>query len=202
MNIPYSIFILFSVLFFSCSSRSENKRIEGIEIPTPENWIDKSEIRIKDNLANYNLKDEEISKLLKNHNGSVPVVIYTKYEPSQFNGPIPTIQVLLRPNNTKNINSFKKTMEPSLKQMADALSKFKILSLLEIIEIDGFKALKFVSQFDMPFGEDESYTIRSWTYAIPAGKHFYQINFSDTENEDNEKIYAQLITQIKLKKQL
>ena len=139
MNIPCSIFILFSVLFFSCSSQSENKRIEGIEIPTPENWIDKSEIRIKDNLANYNLKDEEISKLLKNHNGSVPVVIYTKYEPSQFNGPIPTIQVLLRPNNTKNINSFKKTMEPSLKQMADALSKFKILSLLEIIEIDGFK---------------------------------------------------------------
>ena len=52
----------------------------------------------------------------------------------------------------------------------------------------------------MPFSETESYTIRSWSYAIPSGKHFYQINFSDTESEDSEEIYSKLINEIKLKK--
>jgi len=200
MKISYLIVIILSALFFSCSSQSVNKKIEGFEIPKPENWIDNSELSLKDNLSRYNLKDEEISKLLKNNNGSVPVVIYTKYDPSEFSGPIPTIQVILRPNNSKNISSFKKMMEPNLKQMSEAFSNFKILYPLEIIEIDGFKALKFVSQFDMPFSEDESYTIRSWTYSIPSGKHFYQINFSDTEGEDSEKVYNNLINQIKLNK--
>lgn len=200
MKIPYSIAIILSVLFISCSSQTENKKIEGFKIPKPENWIDKSELSVKDNLFKYNLKDEEISKLLKSHNGSVPVVIYTKNDPSEYSGIIPTIQVLLRPNNSKDIISFKKMMEPSLKQMADAFSNFEILSPLEIIEIDGFKALKFISQFDMPINENETSTIRSWTYAIPSGTHFYQINFSDTESENSEKLYNELINQIKLKK--
>ena len=200
MKIPYSIAIILSVLFISCSSQTENKKIEGFKIPKPENWIDKSELSVKDNLFKYNLKDEEISKLLKSHNGSVPVVIYTKNDPSEYSGIILTIQVLLRPNNSKDIISFKKMMEPSLKQMADAFSNFEILSPLEIIEIDGFKALKFISQFDMPINENETSTIRSWTYAIPSGTHFYQINFSDTESENSEKLYNELINQIKLKK--
>lgn len=200
MKISYSILIILSVLSFSCNPQSINKEIEGFEIPKPENWIDNSDLSLKDNLSKYDLKDEEISKILKNNNGSVPVVIYTKYDLSEFSGPIPTIQVLLRPNNSKDISSFKEMMESSVKQMAEAFSNFKILSPLEIVEIDGFKALKFVSQFDIPFSEDESYTIRSWTYAIPSGKHFYQINFSDTEGEDSEKVYDKLINQIKLKK--
>ena len=124
MKIPYSIAIILSVLFISCSSQTENKKIEGFKIPKPENWIDKSELSVKDNLFKYNLKDEEISKLLKSHNGSVPVGYLYKNDPSEYSGIIPTIQVLLRPNNSKDIISFKKMMEPSLKQMADAFSKF------------------------------------------------------------------------------
>ena len=200
MKTYYSIAIILSILFLSCNSQSEKTRIDGFEIPKPKNWIDQSEVSLKDNLSKYDLSDEEISELLKNNKGSVPLVIYTKYGPSKFSGPIPTIQVLLRPNNSKDISSFKKMMQPSLDQMADSFSNFKILSPLEIIKIDGFEALKFISQFDMPFSETESYTIRSWTYAIPSGKHFYQINFSDTESEDSEKIYSKLINQIKLKK--
>ena len=196
----FTITIILSILFLSCNSQSEKTKIDGFDIPKPKNWIDQSELSLKDNLSKYDLSDEEISELLKNNKESVPVVIYTKYDPSKFSGPIPTIQVLLRPNNSKNINSFKKMMQLSLDQIADAFSNFQILSPLEIIEIDGFEALKFISQFDMPFSETESYTIRSWSYAIPFGKHFYQINFSDTESEDSEEIYSKLINEIKLKK--
>lgn len=192
--------LIISILLLSCGSSSINPKIEGFKMPLPENWYDNSDLDLKDNLAKYDLEEEKISKLLKSNKGSVPVVIYTKYDPATFNGPIPTIQVLLRSTNAPRINAFKEAMTKSLNQMSNMLPDFKILSPLEIIKIDGFEAVKFVSQFNMPLNENETSTIRSWTYAIPSGKHFYQINFSDMENENCENLYADLIKQLKLRK--
>jgi len=192
--------ILFSALFIGCVNQIENKKIEGFNIPLPENWIDKSQLSIKENLSKFDLEESEISNLLKTHNGSIPIAIYMKHNPSEFSGPIPTIQVNLRPNNSKNLISFKKVMQKSILQVSDYFSNFTIITPLEEIEIDGIKGIKFVSQFELPNKFGDAWTIRSWTYAFPSGKYFYQINFSDSENENSEEVYKKVINQVRFNK--
>jgi hypothetical protein len=195
-----SILSTFIILILSCNSNNHINKIEGFKIPLPENWIDKSELSVKDNLSKFNLNDSEVSSLLKNHNGSIPVAIYTKYDPSEINGPIPTIQVNIRPNNTKDFNGFKKIMTSSITQMKNYFSNFKIISPMEEVLIDSIKGIKFITQFDLPNNQGTSWTIRSWNYAFPSENSFYQINFSDTENEDSKSVYEQIINQVKFSK--
>jgi hypothetical protein len=187
-------------LIISCGSQTTDNIIEGFQIPLPEKWMDKSELSVKDNLSKFNLKESEILALMRSHNNSIPVAIYMKYDPSEYNGPIPTIQVNLRPNNSQDLTDFKTVMQNSITQMEGYFSNFEILTPMEETIVDGIKGIMFVSQFEMLNKTGENWTIRSWTYAFPSGKHFYQINFSDTENENSEEIYQSVISQIKFRK--
>lgn len=194
-----TITVLF-VLTISCRPQTKDNLIEGFQIPLPEKWIDKSQLSVKDNLSKFDLNESEILALMRTHNNSIPVAIYMKYDPIEYSGPIPTIQVNLRPNSSQNLTSFKTVMQNSITQMEGYFSNFEILSPMEETVVDDIKGIMFVSQFDLPSQTGEIWTIRSWTYAFPSGKYFYQINFSDTENEDNEEIYQSVISQIKFRK--
>ena len=203
-------FALILVLFFTVlngcvsqneeESKLENDKIEGFSIPLPEDWIDRSDLNIKDNLSKFEMEEEQLSKMIKSHNGSIPIAIYVKYDPSTHGGVIPTIQVNLRPNGTKSMKSFKAEMEKSIIAMSNYMSKFKIIQELEEVVVDGVKGLRFISQFDMMGTTGEDMTIRSWSYAIPVGNYFYQINFSDTETDNCAILYNQLISEVKFRK--
>jgi len=84
--------------------------------------------------------------------------------------------------------------------MASYFENYKLLRPLEEINVDGVKGITFLAQFDLPNEKGDPWTIRSWTYAFPNGKYFYQINFSDTENEKSEDVYHQVIQHVKFKK--
>jgi len=90
-------------------------------------------------------------------------------------------------------------MSNSIVSMSELLDKFELIKEMEECEIDGKKGVYFISSFEMKLGENETEKIRSWTYAIPTGNYFYQINFSDLlKKDDCSSIYTKLIKEIKL----
>jgi hypothetical protein len=206
-KISFTILISFISLLTGCSSETNNKfeennKIDGFSIPLPNNWVDKSQLDIKDNLSSFDFNDDEITKILKSHNGSIPIVIYMKYDPDTAVAgvPIPTIQVNLRPNNSRDFNDFKKVMQNSILEFNDYFSNFKLIEPLGEVEIDGIKGVRFIFEFELPIQQGEIWKIRSWTYGFPSGKYFYQINFSDMEDENCEDLYNELINQVKFSK--
>jgi len=203
----FIILISFISLLTNCSSQTNNKfeennKIDGFSIPFPNNWIDKSQLDTKNNLSNFDFNDDVITKLLEENKGSIPVVIYMKHDPDSAvaGRPIPTIQVILRPNNNGNFNDFKKDMQISTLEFSNYFSNFKIIEPLDEVEIDDIKGVRFISEFDLPVQQGEIWKIRSWTYGFPSGKYFYQINFSDIEDENCEDLYNELINQVKFRK--
>lgn len=199
------IFVSLSLLTIGCNliggtDEIANQEIEGFSIPLPNNWVDRSQLDIKDNLAKFDFNEAEIKEFLKTNNGSVPVALYMKYNPEEYNGPIPTIQVNLRPNTNKTFNGFKEATQLSIDEMNDIFKNFKIVVPIEEVEVNGIKGIRFVSQFDLGGKKGENWTIRSWTYGFPSGNYFYQINFSDTEDEDSSLLYEVLLDHIKFTK--
>ena len=112
---------------------------------------------------------------------------------------IPTIQVNARENPTKDFESFKKMITESTKTIGYAFQNFTFIDEPQEKEINGEKAIYFKTKYNMTINNGERITVRSWTYAIPKGNFFYQVNFSDEMDKDDcSKIYEEVIQTIKL----
>ena len=193
------LLITLSIFQLSCNSSTEKDNIKSISIPTPNDWKNQTDFEINKNLNSFKLTDKELTSLIESNKGSIPVLVYMKYNPTEFAGPIPTIQVNLRPDQTKSLSELEKTLKSSIIQMSSYFQNFKIITPLQETEIGGLKGFMFMSQFDMNGNSGENWTIRSWSYVIQSGNYFYQINFSDTANEDSKKVYDKVLTQIRFK---
>ena len=187
-------------MFFGCGTNDDIQKIETFYLPLPKNWIDRSNFNVKDNLSRFDLSEKERVDLLKTHKNNIPIALYLKYEPSIHEGTIPTVQVNLRPNKSNNFKNFKLAIQKSIEPLNSYFTNYKLLQPIEEITIDGVKGVKLLAQFEMPVKNGEIWTIRSWTYAFPSTRYFYQINFSDTKEENCEDVYNKLIRQIKFKK--
>lgn len=195
-----SFSLLLSLIIGCAPEAAKTSSIDGIQIPLPEDWIDKSQSPIKDSLANFQLTESAIKEHFKTNKNGIPVAIFLKYEPTETSGPIPTIQVNIMPNTAEGPLDLKSELQSSITTMETHFNTFEILTPLEEIIVDEIKGMRYVGQLDMPNDIGEVWTVKVWTYAFPSGEFFYQINFSDIKGEDNEELYNQLISQLKFRK--
>jgi len=158
---------------------SQQSGIPSLDIVMPDSWFDNSNLDVLENLEKFEMEETQLKKLVNSNRGSLPIHIYMKYERSKHPGIIPTVQINLRQNPNRDFDFFKKSMEQSMLQMGGMLNNFSVIKEFHEIEIDSHKGIHFLASFDMKLPDGSTEKIRSWTYAIPVGNYFYQINFSD-----------------------
>ena len=189
------------ICIISCGTKSpEQKKQSGFYITKPENWKTLSDDKLISNLQKFDISEEKMSEILKNHNGSAVLAIYMKYDPKEYPGLIPTIQVNMRKSGAVNYEGFKKVMVNSIEQFKQVFDNFTIVEGPFDIEVDGHKTFWFMSTFDMKTQAGDVWTVRSWTYGIYNGNHFYQLNFSDEVNgpDDCAALYKEVLKSVKL----
>ncbi len=179
-----------------------NNRPDGhpsLTLEKPAGWIDNSNLDVIANLEKYDLQETELKDLINSYQGSLTTHIYMKYDPASYPGIIPTVQVNLRPNPNQEFNTFKTAIQHSMTAMANLLANFQVIQSLQELEIGGRKGVYFLASFDMKLPNGQIEKIRSWTYAIPVGNYFYQLNFSDLSDKDDcASTYARLVETIRI----
>jgi hypothetical protein len=174
------------------------KAKNGFYIKQPENWFSATEFDIIENVDRFDMSKKQINDLIKSNRGSVLILAYTKYDPAEYVGLIPTVQVNLRPNPRNSFEKFKMDIVESAEQLKTQFTNYVITEKLTEIEIDKIKSLYFKSEFELTIGEEVS-KVKSWNYVIPVNDFFYQINFSDGfNNEDCSDLFEELITTVKV----
>lgn len=156
-----TLFILIAILVSNNDLKSQRTKIASIHIEKPNDWIDKSNSDIIDNLKKYELKETQLNDLINSNRGSLLLYTYLKHNPVNYPGVIPTIQINLRPNPNTEFKSFKKSMTQSIIQMKSMLTNFQVIKELQEIEIDNKKCIFFLSSFDMTLPNGEIEKIRS-----------------------------------------
>lgn len=190
--------IAIGLLLLQACGETDEKEKEAFLIDKPEGWVANPNQRLKDNLDRLDMDDLEVKKMLDSHNGNVMLCAYTKYDPKTRQGLMPTIQVNMVNNSSRDYNSFKNEMLKSTEQMKSMLEGFRFINGPKDIMIDGHKALFFQSEFNLSYDQSGPVKVRSWTYAIPLGDHFYQINFSDMEGDDCSDLFDVILASIKV----
>lgn len=194
-----TILFLLTLLTVTSKLYSQQSAVPTLKIDKPDDWFDNSNLDLLANLEKYEMEESQLRSLINSNRGSIPINVYMKYNPANYPGIIPTIQINLRPNPNKEFRFFKMSMEQSIQQMGNMLTNFEVIDELQEVEIDGRKGVHFLASFEMKLPDGALEKIRSWTYAIPIGNYFYQINFSDLYEKDNcEEIYKNLVGSIEI----
>ena len=166
----------------------------GISIKKPSDWLEADNKQLLENLGKFELDDEKLEKFIKDNNGSILLTSFYKYNPQTHAGLIPTIQINVRLNPTRNFEEFKSSMIQSANSFKQYFSDFKFETEPKVIEVDEINSIYFVGNFTMKTQNGEPMKVRSRTYAIPKDGYFFQINFTDgADKEDNSELFDELI---------
>jgi hypothetical protein len=167
----------------------------------PEGWIRIDKEGLKANLGKFEFSEETVDQLEKDNSADKLLAAYSKYDPAVTEGIIPTIQVVARPNRTKDFEHFKRSIVSSIDQFRKAFDQFEITEQPAEVDIGGARSLFFVARFVMRRPEGNAYHVRSRMYAVPTGRWFIQFNFTDhPEDEDCTVEFDQVIRTISIAK--
>lgn len=173
----------------------------GFSFQKPTDWIEASNDEIFKNLDKLEMTEEDLTKFISDHKGSIMLVSYYKYNPRNHAGLIPTVQINVRVNATRNFEEFNQLMNQSAESFKDYFENFEFIEKPHVIDIDGRKSVYFVSKFTMPIQNGGVMKVKSYTYAIPYGSYFFQINFTDGQDkEDCTNLFSELLKSIKIGK--
>ncbi len=186
---------LFLALLISFSFKQTENPIEFF-MDSPDNWYKNSNDEIYNNLNKFKLTKTQLDKYISDHKGSVLFVSYTKYEQSDHTGLIPTIQVNIRNNNTGSFDNFFEAMKKSVESMPTYFKDFEYIDVPKKVKVGNRDAFYFSSKFTMKSGT-QTIKPRSRTYAVPIGNKFFQLNFTDGDDEDCTTTFDSLIKSIK-----
>ena len=185
-------FLLFLLIISVNLAYSQN----SFKIIPPKDWkeFQKSDII---NSVNYKyvLPEKTKQDIIKN-NQSVQI---SRFGATSKNGTYsPNIQVLLRPNATKSISDFKKSLEISLKGFSNSLEDFKITDEFKEIKISGKDGLIAKFEGNLKTNNGEKVFFRSTLIAIPVDDTFYQITLNDTNIDSYEEVFKEVINSIEI----
>ncbi len=185
-----------AICVFGCSVAFGQETISsplGFSMEKPKGWIVTNDEEMRESLKNIDLSDEALDKILKSRNNSILVMALQKYSTDAKEGPIPTIQVRMRPDPIPAFDDFMaaflRSVDPSKMPFAD----YKILGK-EKISVSSYQTVRVDSTYTL-----NSEPIRVRTYAIPVGKQYFQVTFVDMPpGEDCSKIFDGLAQSIKI----
>ena len=140
--------IFFAAILIITSLRQSNSELK-FTMTSPDKWRKTTNSEIFDNIDKFKLTQNQLEKYIADHKGSVLFVSYTKYDPSQHAGLIPTIQVNIRKNPTKTFEDFFQTMKKSSESMQNYFKDFVYIDKPQKLKIDGKEAFYFSSKFTM-----------------------------------------------------
>lgn len=190
------IFILNVNLVF-CQDKIELKEF-GFSMNYPEGWFAYNSNQIVSNLKQFDFNKDEIDRFSKQVIKSVEYISLLKYEKGKYSGAIPTINIRVDKNPTKDILELQKALYLSLEQNKATFTNLHFIEKSNIVDIEGTKIIKTIFSYTLK-SENVEYKLKSYKVLIPVGKFYININFIEEENkEDNSILYEELINSIKI----
>lgn len=190
------------VLIFNTNLVFSQDKIElkefGFNMSYPEGWFAYNRDQIVSNIKKFDFNKDEIDRFSKQVVKSVEYLSLLKYEKGKYLGAIPTINIRVDKNPTKDILELQKALYLSLEQNKATFANLQFIEKSNIVDIEGTKIIRTIFSYTLK-SENVEYKLKSYKVLIPVGKFYININFIEEENkEDNSILYKELINSIKI----
>jgi len=182
------------------SLEKEWNKFHKLEFEKPIGWFDNTDKPLKDLVEAVNYSDSVKEYILKRESENLVLARFTKYDPENYVGYIPTIHIVQRDNPYTNHKDFRNFCVNQVESFKTIFNNYKLEGeRVYNIELDGLNGYAFKSSYEVSL-EDEMIKTKSWVYVVPVGKYFYQISFTAPESDDSHQLFLSFSKSIKFKK--
>ena len=182
------------------SLEKEWNKFHKLEFEKPIGWFDNTDKPLKDLIELVNYSDSAKEYILKRESENLVLARFTKYDPENYVGYIPTIGVVQRDNPYTNHKDFRNFCVNQAESFKTIFNNYKLEGeRVYNIELDGLNGYAFKSSYEVSL-EDEMIKTKFWVYVVPVGKYFYQISFTTPESDDSHQLFLSFSKSIKFKK--
>ena len=115
LHFKFLIIFIFHLNFVFSQDKIELKEF-GFSMNNPEGWFAYNSNQIVSNLKQFDFNKDEIDRFSKQVIKSVEYISLLKYEKGKYSGAIPTINIRVDKNPTKDIFELQKALYLSLEQ--------------------------------------------------------------------------------------
>jgi hypothetical protein len=197
LHFKFLIIFIFHLNFVFSQDKIELKEF-GFSMNNPEGWFAYNRNQIVSNINQFDLNKDEIDRFSKQVDKSIEYITLSKYQKGKYLGAIPTINIRVDKNPTKDILELQKALYLSLEQNKATFKNLHFIEKSNIVDIEGTKIIRTIFSYTLKI-ENVEYKLKSYKVLIPAGKFYININFIEEENkEDNSILYEELINSIKI----
>jgi hypothetical protein len=181
--------------------KNEWNKFHEIEFEKPEGWFNKTDKPLKDLIEEVAYSESTKEYMLNRESENLLVSRFTKYEPENYEGYIPVVQIVRRDNPYSNHKDFKNAIIDFGEEFKTILNNYKLESAVNDVRLDGLNGYTFKYSYEIPL-DNEMIKVNNWIYIVPIGKYFYQIDFVDTESDNCYQLFNSLSKSIKFKKSI
>jgi hypothetical protein len=198
-----SSFLLIIITFFYSINVIAQKVFKderyGFSMDEPKDWYVGDKKVLTQNLDKYELNEADLAKLIKDNKGSLLLSTFYKYDPKEFAGIIPTIQINVRQNPTQNFEQFNASISKSAESFKAIFPDFTLTVQPQVKEVNGIKSNYFVGNYTLVAKQGGAKKINVRCLAIPSASYFFQLTFIDELGDKaNAELFDQLVNSIKI----
>lgn len=181
--------------------KNEWNKFHEIEFEKPEGWFNITDKPLKDLIEEVAYSESTKEYMLNRESENLLVSRFTKYEPENYEGYIPGVQIVKRDNPYSNYKDFKNAIIDFGEEFKTILNNYKLESAVNDVRLDGLNGYTFKYSYEIPL-DNEMIKVNNWIYIVPIGKYFYQIDFVDTESDNCYQLFNSFSKSIKFKKSI
>ena len=193
-----SVFFLLFVIAITPGQRLLSQNARQFHMAAPENWVKIDNNLIVDNIGKFKLTPSQLDSMMESHKNSLMLYSYTKYKQTEHNGLIPTILVVVKKQSSQSFEKFYDRMAADMVKKKTLFADFEYIDQLQKIQVGGMPAAYFSAKFSMKTTSSVMHPVTR-TYLIPDGNVFYQINFTDGDDENCSELFDKLIKTVSIK---
>jgi hypothetical protein len=176
----------------------------GLSMDEPRGWFPVDKAEIEESLRKFDLQDKKLEQFLSQNQGHLLLFAYVRFKQGSFTGMNPKVEGrVVKINSPKPLSfvEFRPAAIATLKRIASQFEEQLYLIEPTDVTVGGIASVFHVSEFSLKTQNGTAHRVRSRTYLIPQGSHFFQLSFVDEPKEnDCSSEFDKLISSVKIEK--
>ena len=165
----------------------------GTSFKQPKAWFNANEYQMMSHIGKLNSKKENIEQIIATHRSSLHIATFYKYNPAEYVGIIPTINILARHNPSRDFDTFFAASSKSSLSVGNIFNSYELQQLVTERMLAGKRIAYFSAEFDLNTGSSTKSHISNTTYLIPFQDTLIQVSMSEEKTDNPEPVFAEFI---------
>jgi hypothetical protein len=170
----------------------------GLSFREPDQWHRQNLENFTEVVRKFDEVDESRLRSWVEAQGDIPVAVFTKFDPVDTPGIMPTITVVIRQNPGSDFAEFAAMIRASYRSLPQVFNNFTEIVGPTEATVAERQSIRLVFEYDLHTTDGNAYHVKNITLAIPFDGMFVQIGMTEESPPCNAELFDAFVGAIEI----